>query len=73
MLRIDPDGYVNFGMDDGSADSNHDRHSPIRMPGKEILVRTLYNLEAERWSLADFRDITDWTGRRVDAYFRVTD
>ena len=73
VLRIDPDGYVFFGFDDGSADGNHDRHSPVQMPKKEILLRTIYNIDAYGWQLDDFRKMRDEKGKSPEAYFKLTD
>ena len=73
VLRIDPDGYLNFGPDDGSADWNHVRHSPVQMPGKEILVHTIYATEAQTWQLDDFRNMNDRKGKSLNAYFTVSD
>jgi hypothetical protein len=72
VLRVDPDGYVNFGIDDGSADKNHDRHSPVQMPQKEILLHTIYTIDADGWQLDDLRNMKDQKGKRVEAYFKVS-
>ena len=73
VLRIDPDGYINMGPDDSSEPLNHVRNSPVQMPGKVISARTIYSYGSEGLKGAEIAGFTDKDGRRVDAFFKVTD
>ena len=75
VLRIDPDGYVNLGVDDGSAESNAEsnrvRHCKVQMPGKTILLRKIYGWNDYKTSKAEIAKFKDAQGKRVGDFFRL--
>ena len=73
VLRTAPDGYVNFGEDDGSAEINHMRHCKVRMPGKIIALHNIYLWKDYRATKADILRFKDDQGEHPDAYFTLQD
>ncbi len=73
VLRIDPDGYVNFGLDDGSAELDHMRHCVVQMPRKGIVLHTLYTWEVYNATKADVLTFRDFEGKSPDAWFKLED
>ena len=73
VLRVDPDGYVNFGIDDAAAPSNHMRHCKVRMPGKVIALHTLYLWEDYLTTKAQIATFKDEVGQRIESTFELRD
>lgn len=73
VLRVDPDGYVNFGLDDGTAALNHMRHCVVQMPQKEIVLSMIYGWKDYKISKADLLTFRDLEGKSPEAYFKVSD
>ena len=73
VLRIDPDGYVNFGLDDGSAESNSMRHCKVQMPQKAIVLSQIYGWKDYRTSKAEIAQFKDSEGKNPAAYFKLRD
>ena len=70
VLRTDPDGYVNFGVDDGSAEVNHMRHCVVQMPRKAIVLHKLYTWTSYGpTTKADIQRFRDGSGKSPEAYF----
>lgn len=73
VLRIDPDGYVNFGPDDGSAELNHMRHCLVQLPRKAIVLHELYTWTTYGATKADIQRFRDGIGKSPEAYFALED
>ena len=73
VLRVDPDGYVNFGIDDEAASSNHMRHCKVQRPDKVIELPTLYlwaDYQTTKAQIATFRDVN---GQSIENTFELRD
>ena len=73
VLRVDPDGYVNFGIDDAEAPSNHMRHCKVGMPSKIIELPTLYLWRDYQTTKAHIATFTDDRGQSIENAFELRD
>ena len=73
VLRVDPDGYVNFGVDDAEASSNHVRHCKVQMPGKVIVLSALYLWRDYQTTKAQVATFKDENGESIESAFELRD
>ncbi len=73
VLRIDPDGYVNFDQYDNSGITNRMRHCAVQMPRKAIVLHEIYLWSDNGATKADIRQFRDRNGKSPEDYFVLED